>query len=74
MGLLSLSIWLPIAFGALLLAIGRDSNPGMARAVALLGAVLSFVVTIPLITGFDNASAALQIGRASCRERVCESV
>jgi len=60
MGLLSLSIWLPIAFGALLLAIGRDSNPGMARAVALLGAVLSFVVTIPLITGFDNASAALQ--------------
>ena len=60
MGLLSLSIWLPIAFGAVLLAIGRDSNPGMARALALLGAVLSFLVTIPLITGFDTASAALQ--------------
>jgi len=60
MGLLSLSIWLPIAFGALLLATGRDNNPGAARWIALLGAVISFAITVPLITGFDNASAALQ--------------
>ncbi len=59
-GLLSVSIWLPIAFGGLLLALGRDDNPRMARTVALIGAVLAFLVTIPLITGFDNASAALQ--------------
>ena len=59
-GLLSISIWLPIAFGAVLLATGRDDNPNASRWVALVGAVLSFVVTIPLITGFDNASAALQ--------------
>ncbi len=59
-GLLSVSIWLPIAFGGLLLAVGRDDNPRMARTVALIGAVLAFLVTIPLITGFDNASAALQ--------------
>jgi len=59
-GLLSLSIWLPIAVGALLLAIGRDDNPGLARWLALAGALISFVVTIPLITGFDTGSAALQ--------------
>lgn len=60
MGLLSLAIWLPIAFGAVLLAIGNDRNAGVVRAIALAGAVLSFVVTIPLITGFDNTTAALQ--------------
>ena len=59
-GLLSVSIWLPITFGALLLALGRDDNPGAARRLALLGAVASFLVTLPLITRFDNASAALQ--------------
>lgn len=60
MGLLSVSIWLPIAFGCLLLAIGRDDKANIVRSVALIGAILSFVVTIPLITGFDTASAALQ--------------
>jgi NADH-quinone oxidoreductase subunit M len=59
-GLLSAAIWLPIAFGAVLLATGRDERAGTARGIALLGAVLSFLVTIPLITGFDNSSAALQ--------------
>ena len=60
MGLLSVSIWLPIAFGVLLLAFGRDHNPGLARAIALIGAVLSFAVTLPLIGGFDNTTAAWQ--------------
>ncbi len=60
MGLLSLSIWLPIAFGVVLLAIGRDDRASSARWLALVGALLSFAVTIPLITGFDATSAALQ--------------
>ena len=60
MGLLSVSIWLPIAFGVLLLALGRDNNPGMARGLALIGAVASFLVTIPLITGFDTTQVAMQ--------------
>ena len=59
-GLLSVSIWLPIAFGVALLALGRDDKPGTARWLALVGAVLSFLVTLPLISGFDNSSAALQ--------------
>ncbi|MBA3590847.1 MAG: NADH-quinone oxidoreductase subunit M [Methylibium sp.] len=60
MGLLSLAIWLPIVFGALLLALGRDEHAGMVRWVALIGAVLGFVVTLPLVTGFDTATAAMQ--------------
>ena len=36
MGLLSLAIWLPIAAGVLLLAIGRDEYAGNVRWVALI--------------------------------------
>jgi len=60
MGLLSLAIWLPIAFGTLLLAVGRDENAGVVRAIALVGAVASFLVTIPVITGFNGSTAAMQ--------------
>ena len=60
MGLLSVAIWLPIATGLVLFAFGRDQNANVVRWVALLGAIASFVVTIPLITGFDTATAAMQ--------------
>ncbi|CAN7504028.1 NADH-quinone oxidoreductase subunit M [Caballeronia sp. 15711] len=58
--ILSLAIWLPIVVGILVLAIGNDSNPGPSRWLALIGSILGLIVTIPLITGFDNSSAALQ--------------
>ena len=58
--LLSLSIWVPILAGVLVLATGGDRNAPMARAIALAGAVLGFLVTIPLYTGFNNHSAAMQ--------------
>ena len=60
MGLLSVAIWMPIAFGALLLALGRDENANASRWIALVGAVLSFLVTLPLVTGFDPGTAAMQ--------------
>ncbi len=60
MGLLSVSIWLPIAVGCVLLALGRDDQAGMARWLALVGAIASFAVTIPLITGFEVGTAAMQ--------------
>jgi len=60
MGLLSLAIWLPIASGLLLLALGRDDQAKAVRWVALIAALASFLVTLPLITGFDNATAAMQ--------------
>ncbi|MDP1533338.1 MAG: proton-conducting transporter membrane subunit, partial [Rubrivivax sp.] len=60
MGLLSVAIWLPIAFGVLLLAIGRDENAGAVRAIALIGALVSLLVTVPLVSGFDVGTAAMQ--------------
>ena len=64
MGLLSVAIWLPIAVGVLLLAAGRDEHAGVVRWVALVGAVASFFVTLPLVTGFDTASAGFQFQEA----------
>jgi NADH-quinone oxidoreductase subunit M len=60
MGLLSVAIWLPVAFGVLLLAVGRDQNAGTVRGLALVGAVASFLATIPVMTGFANGTAAMQ--------------
>jgi len=57
---LSLAIWLPILFGALVLAVGRDSNRGFVRVLSLVGAVVSLLPTIPLITQFDNAAHGMQ--------------
>jgi NADH-quinone oxidoreductase subunit M len=57
---LSLAIWLPILFGVLVLAVGRDKNPGFTRMLSLVGAVVSFLPTIPLITNFDNAAHGMQ--------------
>ena len=59
--ILSLAIWLPILCGLLVLAIGSDRNPGPARWVALIGSIVSIIVTIPLITGFESSSADLQL-------------
>jgi len=60
MGLLSLAIWMPIVFGVVLLAAGRDEHAGVVRWIALVAAVLSFAVTLPLVTGFDAATASMQ--------------
>ena len=60
MGLLSVAIWLPIAFGTLLLALGRDEHAGVVRGCALVGAFASLAVTLPLISGFDRSTAAMQ--------------
>ena len=60
MGLLSLAIWTPIAFGALLLAIGRDEHARAVRWFALVGALIGFLVTLPLYDGFKLGTAAMQ--------------
>ena len=60
MGILSLAIWTPVLFGAILLMIGRDEQVTSVRWVALIGSIISFLVTLPLYTGFDNATSAMQ--------------
>lgn len=58
--LLTLSIVCPIFFGLLVLATGRDDNPGWTRKLSLFGAIVSFLVTLPLIQQFDNAAHGMQ--------------
>ena len=58
--ILSLTIWLPIVVGVLVLFLHRDEQKPAARWVALIGALMGFAVTLPLWAGFDNASAAMQ--------------
>lgn len=60
MGLLSLAIWTPIVFGAILLAMGRDDQARTVRWIALIGALISFLVTLPLYGQFDIANAGMQ--------------
>ena len=60
MGLLSLSIWVPIVIGALLLLMGRESQANAVRWIALLGALAGLAVTIPVIAGFDTTTALMQ--------------
>jgi NADH-quinone oxidoreductase subunit M len=60
MSLLSLAIWTPIVFGVVLLALGRDEQAGAVRWIALIGAVISFLVTLPLYGGFKIDTAAMQ--------------
>ncbi|AYD63452.1 NADH-quinone oxidoreductase subunit M [Achromobacter sp. LC458] len=57
---LTLAIFVPIVFGLLVLAVGRDDRPGLTRGLSLVGAFAGFLVTIPLYTGFDNTTAAMQ--------------
>lgn len=57
---LSLAIWCPIVFGIFILVFGRDENPGLVRKASLIGALASFLVTLPLIQHFDNAAHDMQ--------------
>ncbi|GMV00919.1 MAG: NADH:ubiquinone oxidoreductase subunit M [Burkholderiales bacterium] len=58
--ILSAAIWVPIAFGLALLVLGSDRNAGLVRGVALAGALAGLLVTVPLFTEFERASAAMQ--------------
>ncbi len=57
---LSLVIWVPILAGGLVLASGSDRNAPVARWLALAGALLGFIVAIPLYTGFVATTSEMQ--------------
>jgi NADH-quinone oxidoreductase subunit M len=63
--ILSLLIWLPIAGGAAVLFIGDGGDAASGRAgqmrwLALGISVMTFLISIPLYTGFDTSTAAMQ--------------
>ena len=60
MPLLSFAIWVPIFAGLVVLLTGSDRNAPLARGLALIGAIAGLVVTLPLYTGFDVTTPAMQ--------------
>lgn len=58
--ILSLVIWVPILAGVIVLATGSDRNATLARWLALFGALLGLIVALPLATGFDTTTSAMQ--------------
>ncbi|HIE40703.1 MAG TPA: NADH-quinone oxidoreductase subunit M, partial [Thiomicrorhabdus sp.] len=57
--ILSTLIWLPIVGGLLVLFAGRN-NPALAKWLSLFTVGLTFILSIPLWTGFDTTTASMQ--------------
>ncbi|WP_397474432.1 NADH-quinone oxidoreductase subunit M [Pusillimonas sp.] len=57
---LTLSIFVPIVAGLIVLLLGRDDRPAFTRWLSLAGSVLAFLVTLPLYTGFNYETADMQ--------------
>ena len=57
---LSLAIWVPIAAGIAVLAVRRDADAGLARWIALIGAALGLLVTLPLWLHFVPGTSDMQ--------------
>ena len=57
--ILSVVIWLPIAAGLVVLAAG-DRHAGVARVIALVGAIAGLLVALPLWTHFDRIASGFQ--------------
>jgi len=60
MSYLSLAIWVPIAAGLAVLAVGRDRDAAAARWIAIAGAIAGLAVTLPLWLQFDTGSSQMQ--------------
>ncbi len=58
--LLSVLIWLPVLGGILVLATGDDRNAGIALKLGLGISIATFLLSLPLYTGFNTQTAAMQ--------------
>ncbi|NDA85554.1 MAG: NADH-quinone oxidoreductase subunit M, partial [Burkholderiaceae bacterium] len=58
--ILSYAIWIPIVFGLLILIYGSERPSTGVKYLALVGAILGFIATLPLIVNFDVANAGMQ--------------
>lgn len=57
--ILSTLVWLPIIGGLIVLFVGRDRDQ-LAKWIALIVSVLTFLASLPLWTEFDRGTAAMQ--------------
>ncbi len=58
--LLNLLIWLPIIGGVFVFLTGEDNNPNISRYLSLFTVVLTLIMCIPLISGFDLNTFSMQ--------------
>jgi NADH-quinone oxidoreductase subunit M len=58
--ILSYAIWIPIFFGIIILFYGSERPTAGVRWLALFGAVLGFIATLPLVINFDIANPGMQ--------------
>jgi NADH-quinone oxidoreductase subunit M len=58
--LLNLLIWLPILGGIFVLLAGDDRNPNISRYLALFTVILSLLLCVPLVSGFDTKALGMQ--------------
>ncbi len=58
--LLNLLIWLPIIGGVFVLLTGDDKNPNVSRYLTLFTVLLTLLICIPLVRGFDTAVLGMQ--------------
>ena len=58
--LLSLAVWVPILGGVVVLSVGQERQANLAKMIALLISVATFIITIPLYTQFDVSTFQMQ--------------
>ena len=58
--LLNLLIWLPIIGGVFIFLTGDDNNPNVSRYLSLFTVLLTLIICIPLVSGFDLAINTMQ--------------
>lgn len=58
--LLNILIWLPIIGGVFVFLTGDDNNPNISRYLSLFTVVLTLILCIPLVQGFDVNTFSMQ--------------
>ncbi|KTD04084.1 NADH-quinone oxidoreductase chain M [Legionella geestiana] len=58
--LLNILIWLPIVGGIFVFLTGDDNNPNVSRYVSLFTVVLTLMLCVPLMAGFDAGTYSMQ--------------
>lgn len=58
--LLNLLIWLPIIGGVFVFLTGDDKNPNVSRFLSLFTVILTLIICIPLMAGFNSNSFSMQ--------------